>query len=158
MPTIDIPDKICPHCGGIRWYQRMRNGYIINSCNNKRIEATKRYEKNHPEKKTERRHKYYLNHKEKELSRSIKWQKENPEKYKPVREKANLKFRNSEKGKSYIIKRDKSYRDSITDSYIKRLAIQNSNLSYSDIPQPLIELKRKQLKLKRQINGKEKIN
>jgi hypothetical protein len=23
MPTIDIPDKICPHCGGIRWYIRI---------------------------------------------------------------------------------------------------------------------------------------
>ena len=20
MPTVDIPDKICPHCGGTRWY------------------------------------------------------------------------------------------------------------------------------------------
>ena len=26
MPTIDIPDKICSHCGGIRWvtYQRTK--------------------------------------------------------------------------------------------------------------------------------------
>jgi len=156
MPTIDIPDKICPHCGGTRWYQKMRNGYIINYCNNKRIEATKRYEKNHPEKKTERRHKYYLKHKEKELSRSIKWQKDNPEKYKPVREKANLKYRISKKGKSKIYKRDKSYRESITDAYIKRLAIQKSNLSYSDVPQELIELKRKQLLLIRQIRNNDK--
>lgn len=27
MPTIDIPDKICSHCGNIKWYmKKAKNG------------------------------------------------------------------------------------------------------------------------------------
>ena len=30
MATIDIPDKICPHCGGIRWVEQRRHRKGIN--------------------------------------------------------------------------------------------------------------------------------
>ena len=43
MPTIDIPDKICPHCNGIKWYINPKNEQEI--CYQKLIESNKIYHK-----------------------------------------------------------------------------------------------------------------
>ena len=32
MPTIDIPDKICPHCGGTSWKIEYRKKAISLQC------------------------------------------------------------------------------------------------------------------------------
>lgn len=51
MATIDIPDKICPHCGGIRWvemkYKRKRTTKVgvYYHCAKKLNENTKKYHK-----------------------------------------------------------------------------------------------------------------
>ena len=37
MPTIDIPDKICPHCSGIRWYVCYENNPLKKDPTNKRL-------------------------------------------------------------------------------------------------------------------------
>lgn len=39
MPTVIIPDKICPHCGGTKWY--VHTNYT--TCYKKLLEANKRY-------------------------------------------------------------------------------------------------------------------
>lgn len=58
MPTIDIPDKICPHCGGIRWvtYQKTKTlasgeskTYVFYKCAKKNIETGNKWRKNHIE-------------------------------------------------------------------------------------------------------------
>jgi len=41
MPTIEIPDRICPHCGGIRWYVHPKQ----TTCYNKILESNRRYHK-----------------------------------------------------------------------------------------------------------------
>jgi hypothetical protein len=43
MPTIDIPDKICPHCNGIKWYINPKNEQEV--CYQKLIESNKIYHK-----------------------------------------------------------------------------------------------------------------
>ena len=58
MPTIDIPDKVCSHCGGIRWTEikcryKTRDGikfYRTYKCTNKSSEDAYRWRKNHPDK------------------------------------------------------------------------------------------------------------
>jgi hypothetical protein len=43
MPTVIIPEKICSHCGGNRWYVYPKQGY--KSCYQKILESNKRYHK-----------------------------------------------------------------------------------------------------------------
>jgi hypothetical protein len=106
MPTIDIPDKICPHCGGIRWYTFKQGKYTRYSCSLRRKETL------------------------------INFHKLNPEKYKVYKRKSD---------------RQKSVR--LTNSYIKEIIIEYTGLSFKDIPQELVELKRKQMLLKRKIKN-----
>jgi hypothetical protein len=102
MPTIDIPDKICPHCGGTKWYLFTYHKYKKSVCSLKKYEI-------------------YL----------------------------KFKSLNPNKVKLYKKKVDKQKKFRLTNTYIKELIIQYTNLSFKDIPQELIELKRKQLLLKR---------
>ena len=41
MPTIDIPDKICPHCEKTRWYVNKKTNY--HTCHQKMLESNKKY-------------------------------------------------------------------------------------------------------------------
>jgi hypothetical protein len=43
MPTVDIPDKICPHCGGTKWY--INEERYMNVCYEKLLENNRRYHK-----------------------------------------------------------------------------------------------------------------
>lgn len=106
MPTIDIPDKICPHCGGTKWFKFIQGKYTKYDCSIKKEQ------------------------------RLINFKKLNPNKYKLYKKKTD---------------RQKSIR--LTNSYIKEILIQYADLSFNDIPQELIELKRKQLLLKRKIKN-----
>lgn len=127
MPTIDIPDKICPHCGGIRWkIEYEKRLYWIRTryrCVKKAQERTNKWILNNPEKM-----KVMCREKQKRLSKTPSYRKKQLEKY-------------------YYNK------DNLTDYYIRYKLTQCNELSFSDIPQQLIELKRKQLLLIRQIKN-----
>jgi hypothetical protein len=41
MPTIDIPDKICSHCGKTRWYLNLKTNQ--HTCYFRQLEGNKRY-------------------------------------------------------------------------------------------------------------------
>jgi hypothetical protein len=41
MPTINIPDKICKHCGDTKWYVHPK----YTTCYNRILEANRRYHK-----------------------------------------------------------------------------------------------------------------
>jgi len=43
MPTIDIPDKICSHCGDTKWYINPKTQQEV--CYSKLIESNRRYHK-----------------------------------------------------------------------------------------------------------------
>ena len=47
MPTIDIPDKICPHCGGTKWfivYQTYKDKvYTVKTCSVRKKETDKKW-------------------------------------------------------------------------------------------------------------------
>jgi hypothetical protein len=45
--------------------------------------------------------------------------------------------------------------DNLTNNYIKSILVRRTGLSYKDIPQELIEIKRKEVQLKRKLNVKE---
>ena len=149
MPTIDIPDRICSKCDGIRWNLRI----------SKRLSSSGE------------KYKWYICYqcelirlRKKQQAYRIKY----PDKIKSSNKISSIRIKNDSvryqkrleqtrhlKAKGLYKHLDKTYRDRIiknlTDNYIKRLIIVESNLKYSDIPQDLIDLKRKQLLLTRKI-------
>jgi len=158
MPNVNIPGKVCSHCNDTKWleYKIKVKGEVITrwTCAIKRRETNRRYEKNNPEKLIEYRKRnylihgkkyqekfkgyranYYLDNKEKILEYSRKWEKNNPERYKEL-----------------VKRKDKKAIDNLSDRYLKLNLSNYSLLHYSEIPQYLIELKRKQLLLYRQIH------
>jgi len=170
MPTIDIHDKICPHCGGIRWvtYKRIKTlasgdkkTYICYICAKKNIENGNKWRKNHVEefKKTAReyvklRRKIDFKFAEKERQKNKVYHKQNSKERQLYRKKwANS---NVEKNRAYSRISSKKQIINLTDYYVCKRIINKDKLFKEDIPQDLIELKRKQLILTRQIknNGK----
>lgn len=133
MATIDIPDRICPHCGGTKWivWQEKYKGYIRNKkrCAKKAYDNTKKWLDNHPNKPKEYINKLLAHRKE------IGYYK-TPE----SRESERLKKRKET--------------DVLSNNYIYRIILISpdmKSMKRSDIPQDLIDLKRKQLLLTRQL-------
>ncbi len=164
MPTIDIPDKICPHCGGTKWfvvYQKYKDKvYTIYNCRVKLDERNKKWNLQNREKRLliYKRSKDKVRHTEdyieKNRKRASEYYKQNPDKVKTHAKIARLKYPDRYSGLSKLRKRE--YVKSLDDVYIKELICRYDKLYHADIPQDLIELKRKQLLLTRQIrnNGK----
>jgi hypothetical protein len=146
MPTIDIPDKICPHCSGVRWnvaYRKNKNPQytcvlILKKRERKRYLANPEPCKERARKRTSRlwliKDPKVL---EKLYAKQAEWRRNNPDKV-----------------KSYKRKTESSIRKDLGDPYVKRQIIQldgYEHLSFKDIPQKLIDIKRKQLLLSRQL-------
>jgi hypothetical protein len=158
MPTIDIPDKICSHCGDIKWdIKYYQNGKIKSTyCSNKRLENEKnRRIKNHD--------KIYIQQKI--------WAQKNIDKCREAVK--NYHLRNKDSRASYMknhmkkpevrenIKRKVKERiakltDGIVRNMIKHQFSKDILIKASEILPELIELKRKQLLLirKSKQNGK----
>jgi len=58
----------------------------------------------------------------------------------------------------YSLERNRKERSRLFDNYIKKLISDGNNLKFADIPQELIELKRKQLKLYRHVKNQQNKN
>ena len=138
MPVVTIPNKICSHCGGIEWLtskdKRIKSG-IAYICHVRKQEYHKKFKERHPDnakvKSIEYRNKvkhteYYLT---KTRERSRKWYE-----------------KNKKEAKEY----NRLYIKQLTDNYVKQLIIARTPLTITDIPQELIDLKRKELILTRQ--------
>jgi hypothetical protein len=159
MPTIDIPDKICSHCGGTKWYHRIYSRvskvtgkpYECYECRNCNIKHSKNWALNNINKLKEIKKKSYLKYKDNDLKR--KRNAENAKRYrKCVKDTPEYK----ERIKKYSVKSFQILKNSLSDRYIKDKLIYESGqkvLDRNDIPQELIEIKRKQLLLTRQIKN-----
>jgi hypothetical protein len=80
------------------------------------------------------------------------WQKNNPEKcYKKYINYVNKTPKYRETKKKKIQEYKKKERENLDDRYIKETLMQNNNLKASDIPQEMIEVKRMQLMIRRQL-------
>ena len=137
MPTIIIPDKICPHCGGDKWFQssfKSRSKYkdkdkifIRYMCYIKVTEGNNRWKTNNPErvKAIKKAHRVKNPERTKQLESSYK--------------------------RRYYQKYNRKHVDSLSEKYVKKLLTNYTSLKPSDINQELVELKRKSIKLQRQL-------
>ena len=127
------------------------------------------------DKEKERKKKYYEANKEKIKERCKKYREENKEKIKERQRKCyevtiekrleyGKKYKEAnkekllEKSKKYywknkarVSKRNKEIRDDLSDSYVKRILIDRTDLTHKDIPQGLIEAERELIKIRRLI-------
>jgi hypothetical protein len=138
MPTIDIPDKICSHCGGIRWvtYQRTKTlasgdkkTYIFYTCSIKGYENGQRWRKNHIEDYRKKVRQYAkikrktdeawrLRH----LERKKGYYQENKERLDEY--KKGWIARNIEKERAYGRRAAKNGSDNLSNTYLRSLLIQ----------------------------------
>lgn len=170
MPTIDIPDKICPHCGGIRWcvfkkkdwrsakLYNTENYYINYSCGNvsengcarlkrlkynplkPRVKVTEEYTK-------KRVREYHARNKHKWISQTKEVQNLNKKKY----------YKTNPLYKKRINDHNTKCVETLSDSYVRKLIMtEDSSLRPIKLPQKLIDIKRKQLLLTRQLKQLQK--
>lgn len=166
MPTIDIPEKICKHCGGIRWSVHKHKDwrteklkgiivyytdYTCASVGETGCATIKRLKYNplHPrvkipeEVKRKKANEYHKANKH-------KWESQSKE---ALTKRAYIKYHTDPEKKEKQLIRQRKYENNIIknldDTYIKKQCTLRNNLKSSDIPQELIELKRKQLLLSR---------
>ena len=174
MSKKPISEKICNVCNKLRSIDKFAS-YISIKCEScyKRDWYIKNKEKS-LKKSKERYIKLFSNRtdeiKKKEREYRAQWRKNNPDKQKAAKKKKyacvkadaikyakQLEATKKAKKKYKYVELEQRYRDkskeNLTDNYVKRILLSTIvKLSYSDIPQELVELKRKQLILKRQIS------
>jgi len=160
MPTINIPDKICPHCGDTRWYYlAKRNIYtcrkLIDERNNKWIKSNIDHFR---EKKREYYHtkvdkaENYRKARERFLKDPDKVRKyERIEKVKEKRKQ--YRILNAEKVRKWTKEHKTRGRKTLSNLYLKQIIIQHTDLVFKDVPQDLVEMKRNQILLKRKIKN-----
>ena len=84
---------------------------------------------------------YYKKYTDKLKARVSKWQMANPERTKEI-------------NKNSIKRYNRKHIDSLSEKYVKTLLTNYTSLKPSDISQEIVELKRKSLKLQRQLKQK----
>lgn len=138
MATVIIPNKICPHCGG--------NRYII--------EKEKRPSKSNPD-YIRTRYRCVV----KSNERLSKWAANNPDRVKTYQKpKPDGYYRTPKMKERYRLK-SKRESEQLTDNFVKNILLGKSGslaremLSFKDIPQKLVEIKRKSILLNRQLKN-----
>lgn len=169
MAIVIIPEKICPNCGSTRWSVFKKKDW-----RSEKIYKTLKYYTQYTCASTSetgcsklKRKKYYIAKPRIKVSeeyarkRVADYQKNNKHKWISQSKKVHAVrcrdyYKNNPKYKKRIKDFEKKSIEIMTNSYIKKIICHHdSSLSRKDIPQDLIELKRKQLLLFRQIRNHE---
>lgn len=161
MPTVDIPDKRCIKCNVIICEKNWRidsksKKPLFKKCIHCECNAKWCKVKYTPEQ-------YSIANRNCQIIKCQLWRKNNKsyfsQRARNTSFKSTLKWmsENKDKVKKIRFKTAKKSRDALDNSYVKKVITNSCNLSFNDIPQDLIELKRKQLLLTRKIknNGKD---
>jgi hypothetical protein len=153
MPTKTIPDKICSHCGGNKWYHdQKRDTYY---CYVKQQDRRKAYLST-PEAKAKL--KVYLDkHREKNKEKIAKYYRDSYEKNKEQYKIASHKYRQTEKGKAALKRAKNKQSENLTDYYIVNnyyinvYSSEGLKIDRKHITKEHIELQRNKIKLQRQL-------
>lgn len=153
MAKITIPDRICPHCGGIEWdYKINKKQGEVYYCSKKKKEAETIYREENREKIRAKQRIWESNNREKCNASSRRSYQKNRDTQLAYHKAYNQLPINKEKRKQ----RERLSIVNLDDNRVKimlRHHLGIKEIKHKDIPQELVELKRKQLKLYR--NAKE---
>ncbi len=181
MPTVDIPDKICSHCGDTKWYVLL-NGKI-DCCIYVKREKQKKYKQKikHDENFKKKRCFYAknrYNRKSEEINKNIREKRATDPIYKQKNIENSKKYYHSNKDKILTSFKEKmkdpifykKYREKFNKDSIKRFKelsntvikqcivsdLRRTNhvkIEHENVPPELVEIKRNQLLLKRKIKN-----
>ena len=161
MPIIEIPNKICSHCNGTKWYTRTtKDGVLIQVCSVRKDEYNKKWRVKAPETyksiciRSKNKVKHTEEYKAKNLKRVKNYCKENREKVRlqGANTYSKHKQKYKEKYAERVKERTKFNVETLSKNYVIALIRGQTRGLYSfEIPQELIDLKHKQLLLIRQI-------
>jgi len=130
MAVVDIPDKICPHCGDTKWYS-----YKDKTRNKIRYQCVIRCREINSTEKAKKRCKIYRHVNKVECQKaSRRWALKFPEKRKAIETRHRTK-----------------QTASVNTTYIKRLIVGRTSLTFHEIPAELVQIKRKSILLNRQL-------
>jgi hypothetical protein len=137
MPTVIIPDKICPHCNGTKWKQRFvtnKKGEVLTTynCYERFKEALARYYQTPKYRELIKRN--WINNKEKLSKRNREWATNNTNLDKTIRKNRNNR-----------------YTKDLSDVYVKCLLTRRSEIKRSQITAEMIEIERKSIQLQREL-------
>jgi hypothetical protein len=110
-------------------------------------ERSQRYHDSHPNYKKE----YYAKNRSMLIKKTIEWQKENKEKH--LKRIKAWKMKNYDTWLQYERKRHKTKVENLTDGYVAKLLKGNGKLLMKDVPTELIEAKRLQILIQREIKN-----
>jgi hypothetical protein len=110
-------------------------------------ERSRRYREAHPNYKKE----YYAKNKSKLIKKVIKWQKENKERY--IKRVKEWKMKNYNAWLQNERERHKTKVENLTDDYVVKLLKGKGKLLVKDVPKELIEAKRLQILIQREIKN-----
>lgn len=128
--------KVCPKCGvekeltGENWYRHDRGGRFDSVCK----ECAKL-----------RRCEWYW----KEHKRNLQKVRDNYEKHREARRQHNNEYAKTQKGKANIARYTQKKIIELKDNYVKNVLHRRTGLSFSEMSEELVALKREQLLLKR---------
>lgn len=115
MPTIDIPDKICPHCGSTRWHKRKNKKSKDGIRYECIVKINERFLKWHHKKMES------PEFREMRRERQKNWENKNKDKVKASQQR----YRQSENGRIVVREKDRNaYKkgvDTLSHLYIKKL-------------------------------------
>jgi hypothetical protein len=159
MPTIIIPDKICIQCNLPKYiydFYALKGpcSKLCIKCYNKNY-----YQKNKKEASKKASLKYANLSKEekvKKIQYVITWKKNNPDKLKIYNKRTHIRRYSDSKTRKKCLDNTRDHlkkaKQNLLDYYIKNLINKKrEGLSNKDIPQELVELKRKEVLLKRKL-------
>lgn len=156
MPNVIVPDKICPHCGGNKWYHdAKRNVYY---CYVKQQDKRKAYLAT-PEAKAMVKNSVYK-HRLANKEKVAKYYKERYEKNKEEYKINSHKYRQTEKGKAALKRAKNKQSENLTDYYIvnsyyvNAYIVDDVKINRKDVTKEHIEIQRKSIQLKRQLKQK----
>lgn len=110
-------------------------------------ERSRRYREAHPNYKKE----YYAKNKSKLIKKVIEWQKENKERY--IKRVKEWKMKNYNAWLQNERERHKTKVENLTDDYVVKLLKGKGKLLVKDVPKELIEAKRLQILIQREIKN-----
>lgn len=117
MAKLNIPDKVCPHCGGTDYYVRTRGNSIQYSCANEQIEKARIHRKTHKEAVRATNKRYRDSHKEQLLKYQRRWKASHQDQIKAWN---NAHKEQLNKIWSRLRKRDST---ELTDKYVKGIIV-----------------------------------
>jgi hypothetical protein len=149
MPTIIIPDKICPHCGGNKWFKTEEK--ISNKHNEIKVYVRYRclIRKYEIEKAIRDKIRHTEAFKNKAKVRNSNWYNKNREK--AIKNVAEYHLKYPEKRKVIAQRHFRKRVEELLDYYVIGIIKRNNNLNKNNITQELIEINRKSIKLQRQL-------